>query len=103
MSLTGTSHCLNVLYYYGSDLSRQFFRRFDDEIKEMHYVWMEILETLEMLEGRLMHHSTMVSELPLSGVERYKDEVVCPEWRSFCTIILCSLRILIRNPLLQCV
>lgn len=45
----------------------------------MHYAWIEILETLEMLEGRLVRHSTMVSELPLSGVERYKDEVGCPE------------------------
>lgn len=47
--LVSTSHCLEDTNYYGSDLSCQFFRRFDDEIIEMHYVWTEILETLEML------------------------------------------------------
>lgn len=47
--LVSTSHCLEDTNFYGSDLSCQFLRRFDDEIIEMHYVWTEILETLEML------------------------------------------------------
>lgn len=48
MLLAGTYSAWIFSKYHGSDLSCPFFRRFDDETREVHYAEMKKLDMLEL-------------------------------------------------------